>query len=142
MFQIHSKSSLKTALLLGAATATAMSLTSAAMAQEQVETVVVTGSRIPQVGVYSSSPVTAVTNQEIKYEGTTNVEPLLNNLPSAFADFGSYESNGSPGTATVNLSVGAGRLDERSAFAGPGGGARCTVRGCRALPAGSRAHGR
>ncbi len=80
-----------------------MSLASAAMAQEQVETVVVTGSRIPQVGVYSSSPVTAVTNQEIKYEGTTNVETLLNNLPSAFADFGSYESNGSPGTATVNL---------------------------------------
>jgi len=79
-----------------------MSLASAAMAQE-VETVVVTGSRIPQVGVYSSSPVTAVTNQEIKYEGTTNVETLLNNLPSAFADFGSYESNGSPGTATVNL---------------------------------------
>jgi iron complex outermembrane recepter protein len=80
-----------------------MSLTSAAMAQEQVETVVVTGSRIPQVGVYSSSPVTAVTSQEIKYEGTTNVETLLNNLPSAFADFGSFESNGSPGTATVNL---------------------------------------
>ena len=80
-----------------------MSLASAAMAQEQVETVVVTGSRIPQVGVYSSSPVTAVTNQEIKYEGTTNVETLLNNLPSAFADFGSFESNGSPGTATVNL---------------------------------------
>lgn len=103
MFQIESKSSLKTALLLGAATATAMSLTSAAMAQEQVETVVVTGSRIPQVGVYSSSPVTAVSNQEIKYEGTTNVETLLNNLPSAFADFGSYESNGSPGIATVNL---------------------------------------
>jgi outer membrane receptor protein involved in Fe transport len=70
---------------------------------QAVETVVVTGSRIPQVGVYSSSPVTAVTNQEIKYEGTTNVETLLNNLPSAFADFGSFESNGSPGTATVNL---------------------------------------
>lgn len=102
MFQIQSNS-LKTALLLGAATASAMSLASAAMAQEQVETVVVTGSRIPQVGVYSSSPVTAVTNQEIKYEGTTNVETLLNNLPSAFADFGSFESNGSPGTATVNL---------------------------------------
>jgi outer membrane receptor protein involved in Fe transport len=74
-----------------------------ARADEPVETVVVTGSRIPQVGVYSSSPVTAVSNQEIKYEGTTNVETLLNNLPSAFADFGSMESNGSPGTATVNL---------------------------------------
>ncbi len=104
MFQIQTKSSLKTALLLGAATATAMSLTTAAMAEDQpVETVVVTGSRIPQVGVYAASPVTAVNNQEIKYEGTTNVETLLNNLPSAFADFGSNESNGSPGTATVNL---------------------------------------
>ena len=103
VFQIESKSSLKTALLLGAATATAMTLSSAAMAQEQVETVVVTGSRIPQVGIYSSSPVTQVNQQEIKYEGTTNVETLLNNLPSAFADFGSNESNGATGTATVNL---------------------------------------
>ncbi len=104
MFQIQTKSSLKTALLLGAATATAMSLTTVAMADDQpVETVVVTGSRIPQVGVYAASPVTAVGSQEIKYEGTTNVETLLNNLPSAFADFGSFESNGSPGTATVNL---------------------------------------
>ena len=33
----------------------------------------------------------------------TSVENLLNNLPSAFADFGSNESNGSVGTATVNL---------------------------------------
>jgi outer membrane receptor protein involved in Fe transport len=103
VFQIQSKSSLRTALLVGAATASAMSLSSAAMAQEQVETVVVTGSRIPQVGVYSSSPITAVSNQELKYEGTTNVETLLNNLPSAFADFGGNVSNGSTGTATVNL---------------------------------------
>jgi len=44
VFQIQSKSSLRTALLLGAATASAMSLSSAAMAQQApVETVVVTG---------------------------------------------------------------------------------------------------
>ena len=55
---------------------------------DQVETVAVTGSRIPKVGVYSSSPVTAVDDAEVKYEGTTNVETLLNNLPSAFADSG------------------------------------------------------
>ncbi|HTK80041.1 MAG TPA: TonB-dependent receptor [Rhizomicrobium sp.] len=74
-----------------------------ATAQENVETVVVTGSRIPQTGLYSSSPVTAVGQQEMKFEGTTNVENLINNLPSAFAEFGSNESNGSVGTATVNL---------------------------------------
>jgi outer membrane receptor protein involved in Fe transport len=103
VFQIESKSSLKTALLLGAATASAMSLSTMARAQEQVETVVVTGSRIPQVGLYSSSPVTAVNNQEIKYEGTTNVETLLNNLPGVFADFTETASNGATGQATVDL---------------------------------------
>jgi outer membrane receptor protein involved in Fe transport len=103
VFQIQSKSGLKTALLLGAATASAMSLSTMARAQEQVETVVVTGSRIPQVGLYSSSPVTAVSNQEIKYEGTTSVETLLNNLPGVFADFTDTASNGATGQATVNL---------------------------------------
>jgi len=75
-----------------------------ALAQDSgVETVVVTGSRIPQTGLYSSSPVTAVGQQEFKLEGTTNVETLLNNLPQAFADFGEAESNGATGTATVDL---------------------------------------
>jgi len=80
-----------------------MSLTTMARAQESVETVVVTGSRIPQVGLYSSSPVTAVNSQEIKYEGTTNVETLLNNLPGVFADFTETASNGATGQATVDL---------------------------------------
>jgi iron complex outermembrane recepter protein len=103
VYQIESKSSLKTALLLGAATATAMSLSTVARADEQVETVIVTGSRIPQVGLYSTSPVTAVSQQEIKYEGTTNVETLLNNLPGVFADFTETASNGATGQATVDL---------------------------------------
>jgi iron complex outermembrane receptor protein len=96
--------SLRSALLLGAASVATISLSVPAMAQEgPVETVVVTGSRIPQQGLYSTSPVTAVGQQEMKFEGTTNVENLINNLPSAFADFGSNQSNGSVGTATVNL---------------------------------------
>src|SRR5205809_2726314 len=97
------KRSLRSALLLGAASAAVVGLSIPATAQETTETVVVTGSRIPQTGLYSSSPVTAVGQQEMKFEGTTNVENLINNLPSAFADFGSNESNGSVGTATVNL---------------------------------------
>ncbi|HEY5238365.1 MAG TPA: TonB-dependent receptor [Rhizomicrobium sp.] len=97
--------SLRSALLLGAASATAIALSLPAFAQDQapVETVVVTGSRIPQQGLYSSSPVTAIGQQEMKFEGTTNVENLLNNLPSVNPDQGGAVSNGSTGTATVNL---------------------------------------
>ena len=99
-----SRQSLRTALLLGAASAAALSITPAfAQQDDTIETVVVTGSRIPQQGLYSSSPVTAIGQQEIKFEGTTNVENLLNNLPSVFADQGEAISNGASGTATVNL---------------------------------------
>ncbi len=53
-----------------------------AKAGDAAETVAVTRSRIPEVGIYSSSPVTAVSNQELKYEGTTNVAGLLGNVPT------------------------------------------------------------
>ncbi len=95
--------SLRSALLLGAASAAMVGLSAPATAQEATETVVVTGSRIPQTGLYSSSPVTAVGQQEMKFEGTTNVENLINNLPEAFADFNQTASNGATGTATVDL---------------------------------------
>jgi iron complex outermembrane recepter protein len=64
---------------------------------------VVTGSRIPRPNLTSVSPVTTVNAQDIKLQGTTNVEDLINNLPQAFADFGQFESNGSSGTATIDL---------------------------------------
>jgi outer membrane cobalamin receptor len=76
------------------------------MAQDQpVETVVVTGSRIPQTGLYSTSPVTAVGQQEMKFEGTTNVEQLIDNLPVASADYNLVSSafSGALGTANVDL---------------------------------------
>jgi outer membrane receptor protein involved in Fe transport len=96
---------LRSALLLGAASAAAIGIT-AAEAQEApapVETVVVTGSRIPQTGVYAASPVTAVGQQELKFEGTTDVTTLVNNLPEAFVGQTGNMANGSTGTATVNL---------------------------------------
>jgi iron complex outermembrane receptor protein len=69
----------------------------------QVEEFVVTGSRIPQPNLTSTSPITVIGDQEAKLQGTTNVETLINNLPQAFADFTSTASNGASGTATVNL---------------------------------------
>ena len=105
MYQTNlDKRSLRSALLLGAASVAAASFAMPALAQEQSqETVVVTGSRIPQQGLYAPSPVTAVGQQELKFEGTTGVETLLNNLPSVMADQTAGESNGATGTATVDL---------------------------------------
>ncbi len=51
----------------------------------EVKEVVVTGSRIPSPNLTSASPVTTVSSADIKLEGTTRIEDLLNNLPQVFA---------------------------------------------------------
>lgn len=65
--------------------------------------IVITGSRIPQPNLTSASPVTVLSSQEVKLQGTTRTEDLINSLPQSFAAQGSNVSNGSTGTATVNL---------------------------------------
>jgi outer membrane receptor protein involved in Fe transport len=86
-------------VLMGSALATA------GFAQESAPSteVVVTGSRIATPNLTSISPVTSVSNAEIKLEGTTRIEDLLNSMPQVFASQGSNISNGSNGTATVDL---------------------------------------
>jgi iron complex outermembrane receptor protein len=96
------------ALFSGAVTALTGLLPAQAQQQQQQETqsiqeVVVTGSRIAQPNLTSVSPVTAVSSDQIKIEGVTRTEDLINNLPQAFADFGGNVSNGATGAATVNL---------------------------------------
>lgn len=66
-------------------------------------TIVVTGSRIPQPNLESVAPITVVTSEDIKLQGTTKVEDLLNSLPSVFASQASTLSNGADGTASVDL---------------------------------------
>lgn len=94
---------MKSVLLQTAATAAALCVTAPAIAQQNVEQVVVTGSRIPQPGIASASPVTAVSQEEMKFQGTTGVETLLNSLPSVVADQGGGVANGATGQATVDL---------------------------------------
>ena len=48
-------------------------------------------------------PGDSVGSDQVKIEGVTRVEDLINNLPQAFADFGGNLSNGATGAATVNL---------------------------------------
>lgn len=74
-----------------------------AYAADDVEKVVVTGTRIKQKGASSVSPVSTITNAEAKAQGTTSAETLLNNLPQVFAGQGAEVSNGSSGQATVDL---------------------------------------
>ena len=72
-------------------------------AVEESQDIVVTGSRIPQPNLEAQAPVTVVSNQDIKLSGTTRIEDVLNSLPSVSAEQASGVSNGSTGTATVDL---------------------------------------
>jgi iron complex outermembrane recepter protein len=75
----------------------------AAAAAVAEETIVITGSRIARPEIQGASPVTVISPQEIKFQGATRAEDLVNNLPQAFAGQGGNLSNGSTGTATVDL---------------------------------------
>lgn len=80
-----------------------LSATQAAAQEGEVSEIVVTGTRIPSPNLESVSPVTAIGAAEIKAQGITRVEDMVNSLPQAFAAQGAALSNGSTGTATVNL---------------------------------------
>ncbi|WP_409018526.1 TonB-dependent receptor plug domain-containing protein [Brevundimonas vesicularis] len=69
----------------------------------QIEDVVVTGSRIRQPNLTTTSPVTQVTGEDIDVQGVTRVEDLVTQLPQAFAAQNSTVANGASGTATVSL---------------------------------------
>jgi outer membrane receptor protein involved in Fe transport len=69
----------------------------------ELEEVTVTGSRIKRPNIESASPVTVMDVAEIKYQGPTSIETALNRLPQFTADSNENGSNGSDGTARVNL---------------------------------------
>ena len=69
----------------------------------QVGDIVVTGSRIRQRNLETTSPVTQVTGEDIDIQGVTRVEDLVTQLPQAFAAQNSTVANGASGTATVSL---------------------------------------
>ena len=78
----------------------ALALPAFAQTAERVE---ITGSRIKSLQTDSASPVLSLGAESIKVEGVRSVEQLLNNLPQVFAGYGAQVSNGSTGTATVDL---------------------------------------
>src|ERR1700761_8060371 len=72
-------------------------------ANGEVSEIVVTGTRIPSPNLTSIAPITTVGNADIKSQGITRIEDITNALPQVFAGQGSSVTNGSNGTATVNL---------------------------------------
>jgi outer membrane receptor protein involved in Fe transport len=89
------------ALVMGAVTAAGAA--APALAQESLGEIVVTGSRIRQANLESTTPVTQVTAADVVTQGVTRIEDLVNQLPQAFAAQNVTVSNGSTGTATLNL---------------------------------------
>lgn len=91
--------------LVGLAAPAMAQTTPAPQAEEtsQVGDIVVTGSRIRQPNLTTTSPVTQVTGEDIDVQGVTRVEDLVSQLPQAFAAQNSTVSNGASGTATVSL---------------------------------------
>jgi outer membrane receptor protein involved in Fe transport len=65
--------------------------------------IVITGSRIPRPNLTAVSPVTVLNSQEVKLQGATNSEDVLNQLPQVNPSQGEFASNGATGTATVDL---------------------------------------
>jgi len=82
---------------------TGVSFSNVSPAQELQE-VVVTGTRIKTVdGFGQASPVAVVSAEDIKATGLTRLEDVLNSLPSVEVSQNSFVSNGSTGTASVDL---------------------------------------
>lgn len=98
---------LRNVLLTGsAASALSFGLAPVALAQPAaapVEKVTVTGTRIPQKNLQTTSPVTQVTAADVDTQGVTRLEDLANELPQVFAAQNSTVSNGATGSANINL---------------------------------------
>lgn len=68
------------------------------------ETVVVTGSLIPQAAnLVGTSPVSTIDAEEFDLRGVIRAEDLINTLPQAFGAQGATLANGATGTASINL---------------------------------------
>ncbi len=68
-----------------------------------LEEVHVTGTRIQKANMVSASPITQVNSEDLLLSGITRVEDLLKNLPQVSSEQSSTNSNGSTGTATIDL---------------------------------------
>tara|TARA_R110001599_G_scaffold353459_1_gene592689 strand:+ start:399453 stop:402341 length:2889 start_codon:yes stop_codon:yes gene_type:complete len=88
---------------LGISSMTFMPANAQDLSANQLEEVIVTGSRIQRLNLVSASPVTQVDAEDLLFTGTTRVEDLVKNLPQVYSYSNSTQQNGATGTATLNL---------------------------------------
>lgn len=67
------------------------------------DAIVVTGSRISRPDLAAASPVTVVSEEQLKLANKPGVEEFLRQIPQAVAGIGQNTNNGNAGVATVNL---------------------------------------
>ena len=96
----------------------------------EVEEVIVTGSRIVDPNIISSSQISVIDGDAIKNRGLTRVEDFLNDMPQISPGQTITNANGASGTATANLrNMGCGRtlvlLNGRRLAPGTTGGGNC-----------------
>ena len=88
---------------LGISSLTFMPANAQELSANQLEEVIVTGSRITRANLVSASPVTQVSAEELKFAGTVRVEDMMRTLPQVYSQQNTTNSNGATGTATLNL---------------------------------------
>lgn len=69
----------------------------------QLKAIVITGSLIRAPSLVSVSPIQAVSAREIREQGATNIEDVLNQLPQVYTAQTDTTSNNGTGVANVNL---------------------------------------
>jgi iron complex outermembrane recepter protein len=91
------------AILTGAAAVAAASLPAYAQDADVEDTIVVTGTRIVQPGVVSSSPIYSIGEEELQRQQEPEVEKILRLLPITVPGDNQNVNNGTQGASTVNL---------------------------------------
>ncbi|MDP5130784.1 MAG: TonB-dependent receptor plug domain-containing protein, partial [Paraglaciecola sp.] len=74
-----------------------------AAAEEKVEKISITGSRIRSANALSTSPISTIGEVEIEFQQQAEVERVFRNLPGTIPGDNGNVNNGTGGAATVNL---------------------------------------
>ncbi|PZU48137.1 MAG: hypothetical protein DI568_07720 [Sphingomonas sp.] len=103
---VHTKTHFLASLLLATALSTAAHAQQSAAADENADTIVVTGSRIARPDIEGTVPVAVVTAEAIQQSGAGNIQDVLADMPAVGQNISRTSTNFSTtgnGVATVNL---------------------------------------
>lgn len=94
----------RTALISTGTIALLASTVPSAFAQDEVDQVVVTGSRIPRPDLEGASPITVIDREAIADEGITDIGKLVQRTPSmSGSPIGTTTNNGGDGSVQIDL---------------------------------------